>query len=133
VDFVCADMPNANKLTVHIMGLIAQEEREMISKRTKAALAAAKARGVKLGGYKGFTPTKEMGVLSARVRGERADSMAADLAPNIKEPQAAGKTSLRPIAEGLDEQGIPTARGGKWSSTQVMRVLDRPFEASASL
>ena len=54
---------------------------------------------------------------------------AADLAPIIKELQAAGKTSLRAIAEGLNDQGIPTARGGKWSSPQVMRMLERldPF------
>jgi len=134
VDFVCADMPNANKLTVHIMGLIAQEEREMISKRTKAALAAAKARGVTLGGNKGFLPTKAMNVLSARVRGERADMMAQDLAPIIKELQAAGKTSLRAIAEGLNAQGVPTSRGGKWSSPQVMRMLERigPFGGASA-
>src|SRR5262249_57320851 len=52
VDFVAADMPNANRLTVHIMAMVAQEERRMISERTKAALAAARARGVKLGGYR---------------------------------------------------------------------------------
>jgi hypothetical protein len=59
----------------------------------------------------------------------RADAKAADLAPVIKELQAAGKTSLRAIAEGLNEQGIPTVRGGDWSSPQVMRVLERldPF------
>ena len=59
VDFVCADMPNANQLTVHIMAIIAQEERQMISKRTKAALAAAKKRGTKLGGFRGVVPSKE--------------------------------------------------------------------------
>jgi DNA-binding Lrp family transcriptional regulator len=60
----------------------------------------------------------------------RADAKATDLAPIIAELQAAGKTSLRAIAEGLNEQGIPTTRGGKWSSPQVMRMLERlrPFE-----
>jgi hypothetical protein len=58
-----------------------------------------------------------------------ACASAADLAPIIKELQAAGKTSLRAIAAGLNEQGIPTARGGEWSSPQVMRILERldPF------
>ena len=67
----------------------------------------------------------------------RADAKAADLAPIIAELQAAGKTSLRAIATGLNEVGIPTARGGKWSSPQVMRILERldPFreeEAAAA-
>jgi DNA invertase Pin-like site-specific DNA recombinase len=134
VDFVCADMPNANKLTVHIMGLIAQEEREMISRRTKAALAAAKKRGVKLGGNNhGVVPSKKIRAMAVEVLKARADAMAQDLAPIIKDLQAAGKTSLRAIAEGLNEQGIPTARGGKWSSPQVMRMLNRPFEPSLGL
>jgi hypothetical protein len=55
----------------------------------------------------------------------RANAKAADLAPIIAELQAAGKTSLRAIADGLNDQGIPTARGGKWSSPQVMRMLER--------
>ena len=50
---------------------------------------------------------------------------AADLAPIIKDLQASGKKSLRAIAEGLNEAGIPTARGGEWSSVQVMRMLER--------
>jgi hypothetical protein len=60
---------------------------------------------------------------------ERTEARAADLAPIIKELQAAGKTSLRAIAAGLNEMGIPTARGGEWSSPQVMRILERlnPF------
>ncbi len=133
VDFVCADMPNANQLTVHIMAIIAQEERQMISKRTKAALAAAKKRGTKLGGFRGVVPSKEDRAKAVEALQARADAKAADLAPVIAELRAAGKTSLRAIAEGLNEQGIPTARGkGQWSATQVMRVMDRPFEASAS-
>jgi DNA invertase Pin-like site-specific DNA recombinase len=135
VDFVCADMPNANQLTVRIMAIIAEEEREMISKRTKAALAAAKKRGKKLGGYRGVAPSKKDRAMAVEAVQARADAKAADLAPIIKELQAAGKTTLRAIAAGLTEQGIPTARGGKWSSAQVMRMLERlrPFEARASM
>jgi DNA invertase Pin-like site-specific DNA recombinase len=133
VDFVCADMPNANRLTVGIMAMVAEEERRMISKRTKDALAAAKKRGTKLGGDRGVVPskkTREMGVEAQRAR---ADAKAADLAPIIKELQAAGKTTLRAIAEGLNKQGIPTARGGTWHSSAVLRMLERlgPFEVSA--
>jgi len=69
-----------------------------------------------------------------RVRQERAAQRAADVAPIIAQVQAAGKTSLRAIAEGLNAQGIPTSRGdGEWTATQVMRVLERldPFVAEA--
>jgi DNA invertase Pin-like site-specific DNA recombinase len=129
VDFVAADMPNANQLTVGIMAVVAQDEAKRISERTKAALQAAKQRGVKLGGFKGFTPTARMRKLSAAALQARTEARAADLAPIIKELQAAGKTSLRAIAAGLNEQGIPTARGAEWSSVQVMRMLERldPF------
>jgi DNA invertase Pin-like site-specific DNA recombinase len=158
VDFTCADMPNANKLTIGIMAMVAQEERKMISERTKAALAEAKKHGKKLGGRrrkflrnaKGEVVKDEKGkpirtnVIAngsdaARAAAhlavqQRAEGRAADLAPTIKALQAAGATSLRAIAAGLNDQGIPTARGtGEWSAVQVMRVLERigPFELAA--
>src|SRR6516225_3954292 len=129
VDFVAADMPNANRLTVGIMVMVAEEERRMISKRTKDALAAAKRRGTKLGGDRGVVPSKKARAMGVEALQARADAKAADLAPIIAELQAAGKTSLRAIAAGLNEAGIPTARGGEWSSPQVMRILERldPF------
>jgi DNA invertase Pin-like site-specific DNA recombinase len=129
VDFVAADMPNANQLTVGIMAVVAQDEAKRISERTKAALAAAKKRGTKLGGFRGFVPTARMRKLSAEALRERTDARASDLAPIIKELQAGGATSLRAIAAGLNERGIPTTRGGEWSSPQVMRILERldPF------
>src|SRR5262249_20199465 len=130
-------MPNANKLTVRIMAMIAQEERRMISERTKAALAAARARGVKLGGYrKDPTLRPDAGKKGNAVMAQRADTRAADIAPTINELQASGATSLRAIAAGLNERGIPTARGrGTWSAVQVARVLERgtgPFESAAA-
>jgi DNA invertase Pin-like site-specific DNA recombinase len=129
VEFVAADMPNANQLTVGIMAVVAEDEAKRISERTKAALQAAKARGKKLGGFRGAMPTARMNKLSAKALQARTGAQAADLAPIIKQLQEAGKTSLRAIAAGLNEQGIPTARGGEWSSPQVMRVLERldPF------
>jgi DNA invertase Pin-like site-specific DNA recombinase len=129
VDFVAADMPHANRLTVGIMAMVADEERRMISARTKAALAAAKRRGVKLGGDRGARLTAKQRAAGRAVLIERAAARAADLSEIVKELQASGATSLRAIAAGLDERGIPTARGGKWSSVQVMRVLERldPF------
>lgn len=134
VEFVCADMPNANRLTAGIMAMVAEDEALRISERTKAALAAAKRRGVKLGGDRGVIPNARSHKASAEALRLRTAARAADLAPIVKELQAAGKTSLRAIAEGLNAQGIPTARGeGEWTATQVMRVLERldPFEAAA--
>jgi DNA invertase Pin-like site-specific DNA recombinase len=126
VDFVAADMPNANRLTVGIMAMVAEEERRMISARTKAALAAAKARGTKLGGNRGVKPTAKTRALSKAALQRRADARAADIAPTVKALQAAGATSLRAIAAGLNAQGIPTPRGaGTWSAVQVARVLER--------
>ena len=78
-----------------------------------------------LGGNRGVVPSNKVGAMAIESLQARADAKAADLAPIIKELQAAGKTSLRAIAEGLNKQGIPTARSGKWSATQVQRVLDR--------
>jgi DNA invertase Pin-like site-specific DNA recombinase len=127
VDFVATDMPNANRLTVGIMAMIAEEERRMISRRTKDALAAAKRRGVKLGGYRAGSKLtakarKAGQEANARIAAERA----AYMHPVIAELQAAGATSLRAVAAGLNDRGIPTARGiGPWSATQVLRVLAR--------
>ena len=110
--------------------MVAQHERELISARTKAALKAAKKRGTKLGGFRGYVPSAKVRAKAIATREARADARAADLSETIAELQAAGATSLRAIAAGLNERGIPTARGdGEWSATQVMRVLERldPF------
>jgi DNA invertase Pin-like site-specific DNA recombinase len=125
VEFHAVDFPQANRLTVHILAAVAEHEAKMISERTKAALAAAKRRGVKLGGYRGTIISKAMRKASAAALTKRADDRATDLMPTITELQANGATSLRAIAAGLNGRGIPTAQGGSWSATQVMRVLNR--------
>lgn len=125
VDFVAADMPNANRLTVGIMAMVAEEERRMISKRTRDALAVAKTRGTKLGGDRGGVPSNRAREMAIQTVQARADARASDLAPIVRELQAGGKTSLRAIAEGLNEAGISTPRKGKWSAVQVQRVLSR--------
>jgi DNA invertase Pin-like site-specific DNA recombinase len=126
IDFVAADMPNANRLTVGIMAMVAEEERRMISKRTKDALASAKRRGTKLGGDRGVVPSKRARALATEALRTRAESRAADIAPIIKDLQAAGAESLRDIAKGLNDAGIPTPRGrGEWSAIQVKRTLGR--------
>jgi DNA invertase Pin-like site-specific DNA recombinase len=125
IDFVAADMPNANRLTVGIMAMVAEEERRMISARTKLAHQAAKARGVKLGGDRGVTPSKTCRQMGVEANQARAQARAGELAAIIMELQEGGAESLREIARGLSEAEIPTARGkGEWSANQVKRVLD---------
>ncbi len=126
VSFVAADMPGANSFTVGVMALVAQQEREAISARTKAALAAAKVRGVKLGGLRGHTmPSHEAAAASAKVRTANADQRVRDVLVSITKAQADGVSSLRDIAATLNTNGITAPRGGGWSAAQVKRVLDR--------
>ena len=88
------------------------------------ALAAAKTRGVKLGGNRGAIISDEAREVSREARHAASEARAADLAPVIAELQAAGVTSLGGLATGLTERGIPTARGrAKWTPVQVSRVL----------
>ena len=92
VDFVGADMPHANRLTVSIMAMVADEERRMISQRTKAALAAAKKRGVKLGGDCGARLSRAARKAGREARAARARDRAVDLSPIIAELQRNGIT-----------------------------------------
>jgi DNA invertase Pin-like site-specific DNA recombinase len=123
VDFVAVDMPNANRLTVRLMAVIAQEEREMISARTKAALAAAKARGVKLGGkqanHRNVDPALGM---AARIRA--SDDFAHGVGPVAAELRQGGM-SFRQIVAELNRRGIRTMRGGAWTAATVRNVLLR--------
>lgn len=128
VDFVACDFPQANRLTVHILAAVAEHEAGMISARTRAALAAAKSRGVKLGGQRGSrTRMSRMATKGARasalVRQRAATKRRDDLLPVIDELQANGAASLRALADGLNSAGFTSARGGRWSATQVRRIL----------
>ncbi len=124
VDFVAADMPTANRLTVGIMAMVAEEERRMISARTKAALQAAKARGTVLGGHRGGTVDDAARSASIAVRKASASARASDVLPTIADLQATGVTSLGALARALTERGVPTARGSSvWSATQVSRAI----------
>jgi DNA invertase Pin-like site-specific DNA recombinase len=131
VDFVAADMPDANKMTVGVMALVAQHEREAISARTLAALQAAKARGIKLGTHRAGAPVLSLEAIakgravSKSRRSQKAAERAADLLPLIQEFQQSGHTSLRQIALKLNAAGYLTTRGGQWSAVQVDRVLKR--------
>jgi DNA invertase Pin-like site-specific DNA recombinase len=122
VDFVAADMPSANRMTVGIMAVVAEEERRMIAARTKAALAAAKARGTALDGWK--RGPKVDGKLGASGNRAKADAYAAKLAPIIADLQG-HSLSLRQMAGELTAQGIQTPRGGGWTAAAVRSLLMR--------
>jgi DNA invertase Pin-like site-specific DNA recombinase len=126
VHFVAVDMPEANDLTVGIMALVAQAEREAISRRTKEALAVAKARGVKLGNPNGAKSLRRAGKGGVALRAAvsaNATAFAADLAPVLVDIRAAGHTSLRALAAELTARGIRTRRGGRWSVGNVKKLV----------
>jgi DNA invertase Pin-like site-specific DNA recombinase len=127
IDFVAADMPSANRLTVGIMAMVADEERRMISARTKAALAAAKKRGVKLGGLrKGTSLSRKVQQAGRAALSARADQRASDLRPVITALRSEGVTSLAGVAKALTDKRIPTSRGNAtWSAVQVARLMER--------
>jgi DNA invertase Pin-like site-specific DNA recombinase len=117
VPFLVAELgPRVPPFMLHIYAAFAEEERRMISERTRAALQAAKARGVRLGNPK-------IEVAHAKNRAE-ADAFAARVKPMIEALRAEG-LSLRAIAARLTEQGVQTARGGRWEAAQVRGVLRR--------
>lgn len=128
VDFIACDLPTANKVTIRFMAAIAEHEREMISHRTKVALKAAKARGVKLGKPENATAEgRAKGTtVSIIARQEKADRFASSVLPLILECQGKGM-SLRMIASELNSKNILTARGlsGSWTANGVKKVLDR--------
>jgi DNA invertase Pin-like site-specific DNA recombinase len=125
VKFVCCDNPQANELTIHILAAVAQQERKAISDRTRAALSAAKARGVKLGNPNlDAARSADTSAANAK-RGAMAREWSADLAEIIADIRESGTSTLSGIAAALNERGITTRRGGKWSAVQVQRVVER--------
>jgi DNA invertase Pin-like site-specific DNA recombinase len=112
-----AQMPSADKFQLHVYAALAEQERDFISKRTKAALAEAKARGQKLGGMRDAT-MKRNAVVKANAK-SRAESVI-----GLVQPLRDTGRTLREIAQHLDAAGVRTARGGRWSASQVKRVLD---------
>lgn len=114
VPILACDNPAADKFTLHLYAALAEKERDLISERTRAALAAAKARGVRLG--------------SNRKRTERAEAHAASLAAVLAQLRSEGILSTRAIAAALNAQGITSPAGAQWSAMAVKRVVDRLAE-----
>ena len=115
-EVTAADMPEANRFVLHIMAAVAEQEGRAISERTKAALAAAKARGVKLGWS---SPERASEQREAAKKGA-----AANILPVIEQIRAGG-ASLRQIAAELNTRGIKTARGGEWHATTVRNIYSK--------
>jgi len=129
VDFVCVDNPTATKFTVQILAAVAEHERKMASERTKAALQAAKARGVRLGGRRDGHRIEDYAARgrerSSAIRGAQADAVAGDRMDVINALRSAGVTTLQGLARELNIRSIPAPRGGQWSAGQVKRVVAR--------
>ena len=126
VEVTAADMPEANRFMLHVMAAVAEHEGQAISERTKAALAAAKARGVKLGWAmpERRQEQQQASAKSQAARIAKADTFAANVLPVIRSLQGQG-LSLRGVAKALNERGVKTARGGEWQATTVRNILAR--------
>jgi DNA invertase Pin-like site-specific DNA recombinase len=126
VQFTACDNPQANQFTVGILALVTQQEAEVISHRTKAALAAAKARDTKLGGFRGRACTAEDIKKATMARTAKAKAKAANLKPLLDRINPDGSLSLNKVARILDQERIPTASGrGTWNAKMVSLMYKR--------
>lgn len=120
VDFVACDQPFASRLTLHILAAVAEDEARRISERTKAALAAAKARGTKLG-----SPIAAQTIEKARAaRSVYANKANETTRAVIRDIRANGVETLTGIARTLQARGVRTPRGNvEWQPVQVSRLM----------
>ena len=130
VPIVFADSPNASDLELGVRAVVAQEEARAIAERTKAGLAAARARGVRLGNLLGELGMEAAEAHRGRTLGRQAQADAAQafaegLKPILDMLRAEGVTTAKGLARELNEQGIPSRRGGAWDHKAVRKVLGR--------
>jgi DNA invertase Pin-like site-specific DNA recombinase len=125
IDFVVASSPYINRLTIGVLALVAEEERNAISLRTRQALAARRARGLPLGNSKNLSNQQAGRATGAEANRAKALGRAHDLQTITDEIRDGGASTLREIAAALNARGIPAARGGAWSAAQVHRLISR--------
>jgi DNA invertase Pin-like site-specific DNA recombinase len=113
---------DADPFMLHLYAALAEKERTLIATRTKVALRAAKARGVRLGNRVNLDEARRRG---RAVQAAEAAQLARNLLPVIRELQAGGARTLAAVAAGLNARGVPSARGASWAPMMVKRVLDR--------
>jgi len=124
VKFKCVDMPEANSVTIGIMAVLAQDERERISHRTKVALAALKAKGVKLGKPENLTDEARRRSVEARKKKANSNEHNTKATSLIKALRSNG-ASFRDIAQELNDSGFKTSRDSYFSAMTVKRLYDR--------
>ena len=123
VPFIVAELgADADPFMLHLYAALAEKERHLIADRTRVALAARKAQGVKLGNPSNLA---EAGAKGGQTQREAADAFAANVLPLVRQLQAAGATTSRAIAAGLNARGVKTARGGEWHDSTVRNLLAR--------
>jgi DNA invertase Pin-like site-specific DNA recombinase len=127
VDFIAVDLPVANKFTIYVFAALAEYEAELISQRTKEALARStkKLGGRRMSARRWKQIGRDNAPIARQVNMNRAAALRAEIYPEIRKLQKSGASSLRLIAEGLNANRIPAPKGGEWSAVQVKRVLDR--------
>ncbi|MCW2286686.1 DNA invertase Pin-like site-specific DNA recombinase [Rhodoblastus acidophilus] len=128
VPFIIAELgADADPFMLHIYAALAEKERSLIAKRTREALAAAKARGKLLGGFRGRAGTAEDCAKGRAVKTAKADDFAATLRPIIAQLNPDGAMSLHALADALSNRGVPTpaGKGRAWTAMAIKRILDR--------
>jgi DNA invertase Pin-like site-specific DNA recombinase len=123
VPFIVAELGrDADPFMLHLYAALAEMERRLIAERTRSALAAKKAAGIKLGNPRNITQAGKLGRINQQAT---ADAFVAEVIPIVRAIQAAGATTLEAITRALNQRGVRTARGTRWYASSVMNLLER--------